>query len=152
MDIISYMLPHDAAYPQGYAIHCGNKKFCLATDLGYFSKEVEYVLKDADAILLESNHDVEMLKFGPYPYELKRRILGKKGHLSNDDCGKAILDILNSSKFKRIVLGHLSKINNYPELAYQTVAATLSTAGVKLNVDVNVSTAKRNEPSNFINF
>jgi phosphoribosyl 1,2-cyclic phosphodiesterase len=92
-----------------------------------------------------------MLKFGPYPYELKRRILSKIGHLSNDDCGKAILDILNS-RFKRIILGHLSKINNYPELAYQTVATTLSEAGVKLKSDINISMAKRDEPSNFINF
>ncbi|NLU07235.1 MBL fold metallo-hydrolase [uncultured Clostridium sp.] len=152
MDITGFSISHDAVDPYGYAIDCHNKRACIATDLGFIPEETKSILKNSDVILLESNHDVEMLKFGPYPYELKRRILGKKGHLSNDDCGKAILDILNSSKFKRIVLGHLSKINNYPELAYQTVAATLSTAGVKLNVDVNVSTAKRNEPSNFINF
>ena len=151
MDIISYMLPHDAAYPQGYAIHCGNKKFCLATDLGYFSKEVEYVLKDADAILLESNHDVEMLKFGPYPYTLKRRILSNVGHLSNEDCGKAILSILGTNT-KKVMLGHLSKTNNYPELAYQTVVNVLTENGVKLDRDIKLFMAKRDMPSNYIEF
>ncbi|MCI1944624.1 MBL fold metallo-hydrolase [Clostridium luticellarii] len=151
MDITSYSISHDAVDPCGYAINCGNKRVCIATDLGFISEKIKSILKDSDVILLESNHDVEMLKFGPYPYELKRRILSKIGHLSNDDCGKAILDILNS-RFKRIILGHLSKINNYPELAYQTVATTLSEAGVKLKSDINISMAKRDEPSNFINF
>lgn len=149
MDIISYIIPHDAIHPQGYAIHNKNKKFCLATDLGYFSDEVEYVLKDADAILLESNHDVEMLKFGPYPYTLKRRILSNLGHLSNEDCGKAILSILGNN-LKKVMLGHLSKTNNYPELAYQTVANVLTENGVKLGKDLELSMAKRDMPSNYI--
>ncbi|MHC6181459.1 MBL fold metallo-hydrolase [Clostridium sp. JNZ X4-2] len=151
MDITSYSISHDAVDPYGYAVNCGNKRACVATDLGFISEKTKSILKDSDVLLLESNHDVEMLKFGPYPYELKRRILSKTGHLSNDDCGKAILDILNS-RFKRIILGHLSKINNYPELAYQTVVTTLNEAGVKLNIDVNISMAKRDGPSNFINF
>ncbi|MFC0904753.1 MBL fold metallo-hydrolase [Clostridium sp. MT-14] len=151
MDIISYSISHDAVDPCGYAVDCNGKRACVATDSGFISEENKAILRDSDVLLIESNHDVEMLKFGPYPYELKRRILSKIGHLSNDDCGKAILDILNG-KFKRIILGHLSKINNYPELAYQTVATTLNEAGVKLKSDINISMAKRDEPSNFINF
>ncbi len=101
--------------------------------------------------MLESNHDTEMLKFGPYPYVLKKRILSSIGHLSNDDCGKAIIDIIND-KFKKIVLGHLSKINNYPELAYKTVINILNENGIKLNKDINISMANRNMPSNYTEF
>lgn len=151
MDIISYKISHDAADPRGYKICNKNKCACIATDLGFFSDEIKENLSQADVILLESNHDVEMLKFGPYPYTLKRRILGKKGHLSNDDCGKAILDILNT-KFKKIILGHLSKINNYPDLAYKTVVNMLNEDGVKLNRDLSISMANRNMPSNYTQF
>lgn len=151
MDIIAYNIPHDAASPQGYAIHHNGKKFCLATDLGYFSPEVEYVLKDADAILLESNHDVEMLKFGPYPYPLKRRILSNIGHLSNEDCGKALLKVLQNGS-KKVMLGHLSKTNNYPELAYQTVLNILLENGITLNKDVELFMASRDIPSDYIEF
>lgn len=151
MDIISYKIPHDAVSPQGYAVYSENKKFCLATDLGHFSKEVEYALKDADAILIESNHDVEMLKFGPYPYPLKKRILSNVGHLSNEDCGNAIVDLIAKGN-KKIMLGHLSKTNNYPELAYQTVVSVLLENGVELEKDIELFMAKRDMPSNYIEF
>lgn len=151
MDIISYNIPHDAACPKGYAVHHDGKKFCLATDLGHFSPEVEYALKDADAILLESNHDVEMLKFGPYPYPLKRRILSNIGHLSNEDCGNALLKVLQNGR-KKIMLGHLSKTNNYPELAYQTVLNILLENGVVLDKDIELFMASRSMPSDYIEF
>ncbi|WP_315117196.1 MBL fold metallo-hydrolase [uncultured Clostridium sp.] len=151
MEIMSYKIPHDAAYPQGYAVYHKGKKFCLATDLGHFSSEVENILKDADAILLESNHDVEMLKFGPYPYPLKRRILSSIGHLSNEDCGKALLKILGN-KEKKVMLGHLSKTNNYPELAYQTVINILLENDVILDKDIKIFMAKRDMPSDYIEF
>ncbi|WP_446898083.1 MBL fold metallo-hydrolase [Clostridium sp. LBM24168] len=151
MDIISYKISHDAADPRGYKIFSKNKCACIATDLGFFSKEIKENLNQADIILLESNHDVEMLKFGPYPYVLKKRILGKTGHLSNEDCGKAILDI-STNKFKKIILGHLSKINNYPKLAYKTVLNVLNENGIKLDNDLSVSMADRNMPSNYTQF
>ncbi|AYD41314.1 MBL fold metallo-hydrolase [Clostridium fermenticellae] len=151
MDVLSYKISHDAASPFGYSINCRNKKACIATDLGFFPKELNNILKDANVVLLESNHDTEMLKFGPYPYTLKRRILSNIGHLSNDDCGKAIVSIANGS-FKNIILGHLSKTNNYPELAYQTVLNILTNAGIKINSDLNLSVAKRDMPSNYIKF
>ena len=116
MHIINYKISHDAAAPIGYAMCSGDKKACIATDLGYFSEEVRSIIKDADVILLESNHDVEMVKFGPYPYPLKRRILSDVGHLSNEACGKAIVEIMNH-KQKHIFLGHLSKTNNHHDLA-----------------------------------
>ncbi|WP_125154142.1 MBL fold metallo-hydrolase [Clostridium rectalis] len=151
LDIISYNIPHDAVSPHGYSICNNKKKFCLATDLGYFTEEIQSILKDADAILLESNHDEEMLKFGPYPYVLKRRILSDMGHLSNEACGKAILSILNSYK-KKIMLGHLSKTNNYPDLAYQTVLSLLTENEVKLNEDIELFMANRSIPSKIVEF
>lgn len=149
MDIHGYKISHDASYPLGFSVNSDNKKFCLATDLGYFSEEVIKNLKDADGILMESNHDVEMLKFGPYPYSLKRRILSNIGHLSNDDCGKAILDISNDNP-KHIMLGHLSNTNNYPELAYQTVINILNENNIILNKDIKLYMANRNVPSTYI--
>jgi phosphoribosyl 1,2-cyclic phosphodiesterase len=151
LDITSFRISHDAADPRGYDIQNKNKCACIATDLGFLSNEIKLHLTKADVVLLESNHDVEMLKFGPYPYTLKRRILSKIGHLSNEDCGKAILDI-SSTKFKKIILGHLSKVNNYPELAYKTVLNVLNDAGLKLNSDLNVTMAERTMPSNYTKF
>ncbi|MBC2580920.1 MBL fold metallo-hydrolase [Clostridium sp. DJ247] len=151
LDVSSYKISHDAAEPSGYTLISKNKKACVATDLGVFSNEVEKSLADADVVLLECNHDVQMLKFGPYPYNLKRRILSNVGHLSNDDCGNAIVSITND-KFKRVILGHLSKTNNYPELAYQTVVNILSDSGIKLDKDLRLTMAKRDMPSNYVEF
>lgn len=141
---------HDAAKPSGYKIHSKRGKACIATDLGHFSNSVKEALSDADVILLESNHDIEMLKFGPYPYPLKRRILSDIGHLSNEACGKAILDILGD-KHKTIYLGHLSKTNNYPELAYETVVSVLRDNSVQLGKDVTINMADRDKHSLVVN-
>lgn len=150
MDIINYKTSHDAASPCGYLLESCHKKVCVTTDLGFVTKEIETILKDADVILLESNHDTEMLKFGPYPYTLKRRILSDIGHLSNDDCGNTIVKITNS-KYKRIILGHLSKTNNYPDLAYQTVVNILNENAVDTN-NISLTIAKRDTPSGYIDF
>lgn len=151
MNISNYSIPHDAADPVGYSICCGNRKVSIATDLGYFSKEVEEGIKGSDLVLLESNHDVEMLKFGPYPYPLKRRILSNVGHLSNYDCGKAIVSMIKNN-CKNVVLGHLSKTNNFPELAYETVIGVLREENIKVNNDVFIGMAKRDMPSNYVKF
>lgn len=151
VEILNFTISHDAANPKGYAICHNNKKACIATDLGHFSKEVKDAIGDCDVILIESNHDVEMLKFGPYPYNLKRRILSNVGHLSNDDCGKAIVDIMKDKK-KTIFLGHLSKTNNHPDLAYQTVLNILNDGGLKQGKDIELKVAERSKPSAYINF
>lgn len=151
MNIINYKTSHDAASPCGYSLESSQKKVCITTDLGFVTKEIETILKDADVILLECNHDIEMLKFGPYPYVLKRRILSNIGHLSNDDCGKTIVEISNG-KYKRIILGHLSKTNNYPDLAYQTVVNILNENGIDINKNISLTIAKRDMPSSYIEF
>ena len=113
-------ISHDALEPCGYRVYCGDKKIGIATDLGCFDEYTISALSGCDALLLEANHDVRMLQTGPYPYRLKHRILGDKGHLSNEKSGELLCSLLNE-KVKGIFLGHLSKENNLPELAYETV-------------------------------
>lgn len=113
-------ISHDAAQPVGYRIAYGNKKVGICTDLGVYNDYTVECLKGMDALLIEANHDVKMLQVGPYPYYLKQRILGERGHLSNENSGKLLCRILHD-KLQAIVLGHLSKENNLPELAYEAV-------------------------------
>ena len=113
-------ISHDAAQPVAYRISYGKKRVAICTDLGVYNDYTVECLKDLDAVLLEANHDVNMLQVGPYPYHLKQRILGNRGHLSNENSGRLLGKILHD-KLKTIILGHLSKENNYPELAYELV-------------------------------
>ncbi|MCR5558021.1 MAG: MBL fold metallo-hydrolase [Butyrivibrio sp.] len=113
-------ISHDANEPCGYRIYHGNKKIGVATDLGCYTDYTVECLTGCDALLLEANHDVRMLQTGPYPYQLKRRILGDMGHLSNEKSGELLCKLLHDN-MKGIFLGHLSKENNLPELAYETV-------------------------------
>ncbi len=115
-----FAISHDAARPVSYSFSCEGHKIGMATDLGYYDETIVESLKDAEILYLEANHDVNMLMVGSYPYVLKQRILGECGHLSNDSAAELIVKLLHE-KLKCIVLGHLSKENNYPELAYETV-------------------------------
>ncbi|MCX7883633.1 MAG: MBL fold metallo-hydrolase [Caloramator sp.] len=142
--VIPYEIPHDAVKPCGYSFINAKVKISIATDIGYASDTVKENIKDSDLILLESNHDVEMLKVGPYPYPLKLRILGDKGHLSNEAAGDTIVDILNS-KIKKIILGHLSKTNNYPQLALRTVLSILEMNNIRDGRDVDIDIALRDK-------
>lgn len=139
----SYGTPHDAAESVGFCFYAGNKKVSVATDLGYFSDGVRSRISGSELVLLESNHDVEMLKVGRYPYFLKRRILSDQGHLSNEAAGLAIYELLKSG-VKEILLGHLSKENNFPELAYETVKGILAREDVVVGRDIGIDLAPRN--------
>ena len=150
LDVISFNIPHDAVAPVGYTVHCNGKKASVTTDFGIYTEEIRDNIKDSEVILLESNHDINMLKFGPYPYTLKRRILSEVGHLSNDDCGKAIVDLINYKSNKRIILGHLSGTNNHPDLALETVIGVLRENNIKQNEDIDLSMANRHCPSELI--
>ncbi len=152
LDVKSFVIPHDAIAPVGYTISNNNKKVSVATDFGTFTDEIYSNIKDSEVILLESNHDVNMLKYGPYPYTLKRRILSEIGHLSNEDCGKAIIDIVKCGKGKNILLGHLSKTNNNPDLAFQTALSAIEEKGIVQGKDITLSMAKRDNPSGYIEF
>lgn len=150
LNIKAFNIPHDASGPMGYTVSDGKKNISVATDFGTFTREIYDNVKDSEVILLESNHDVNMLKFGPYPYQLKRRILSEIGHLSNDDCGNAIVELVKCGNNKKIILGHLSNTNNQPDLAYATVLDVLNDNGIKNNEDIILTMANRHNPSSYI--
>jgi phosphoribosyl 1,2-cyclic phosphodiesterase len=142
IDIKSYSIPHDAADPVGYSFRLGSKKVCIATDLGHFSDEVKSNIQQSDLVLLEANHDINMVKVSHYPYFLKRRILSDVGHLSNEAAGKAVLALMDTG-VRKVLLGHLSKENNFPELAYQTVKNVLEENKVVIGKDIELEVAPR---------
>lgn len=123
--IVPFAVSHDAAEPVGYRIEQDGRKAAVATDMGCYSDYTVEHLKGLDVLLLESNHDVHMLEVGRYPYYLKRRILSEHGHLSNETSGQLLGKLLHDG-VKHVFLGHLSKENNYEELAYQTVCNEVS--------------------------
>lgn len=141
-----FSISHDAAEPVGYTFTFDSKKLGLATDLGYFSQTVREALKGSAFVMLEANHDIEMLKVGSYPYFLKRRILGEFGHLSNEASGYAACELV-SIGVKQIMLGHLSKENNFPQLAYETVRGILEEKGIIVQKDVTLDVAPRSSIS-----
>lgn len=150
LEIRSFNIPHDAIAPVGYTVSYAGKSASVVTDFGVFTEEIRDNIIDSDIILLESNHDVNMLRMGPYPYKLKLRVLGENGHLSNEDCGSAIVSLLKNDKKKQIVLGHLSGTNNHPDLAYQTVVDVLSANGIRPGDNVILQLASRHNPSEII--
>jgi phosphoribosyl 1,2-cyclic phosphodiesterase len=150
INIKSFTIPHDASDPVGFSFMEGNKKVCIATDMGYFSEEVKSNIKGSDMVLLESNHDIEMVKVSQYPYFLKRRILSDVGHLSNEAAGKAVFELLETG-VRKVLLGHLSKENNFPELAYQTVKGILEAERVTVGKDIELDVAPRRSISRYYN-
>lgn len=141
---------HDAADPVAYRMKYGSKKVAIATDLGTYNDYTVECLKGMDLLFLEANHDVNMLQVGPYPYALKRRILGDKGHLSNELSGRLLGHLLHD-KLQAVVLGHLSKENNMPELAYETVRVELAMGEHKfMGNEFPITVAKREEVSPMI--
>lgn len=120
-------ISHDAAEPVAYRISHGRKKVGIITDLGTYNDYTVECLRGMDALLLEANHDVNMLQVGPYPYYLKQRILGDRGHLSNERAGQLLCDLLHDN-LQAVMLGHLSKENNLPELAYEAVRVEVTMA------------------------
>lgn len=124
LDIESFAVSHDAADPQFYAFHHANKTFAMLTDTGYVSDRVSGMIRNADVLLMEANHDYEMLRMGGYAWPLKQRILGDQGHLSNEDGALALTEVLGD-RTKHVFLGHLSQENNQKPLAHLTVASIL---------------------------
>lgn len=128
MKIEPYSISHDAADPVGYCFTEGNVKLGLATDLGYMSSKVKDKLEGANVLVLESNHDIEMLRMGRYPWNIKRRILSDIGHLSNEAAGEALCDLLAGGT-RRVYLAHLSRDHNVMDLARLTVSQVLQERG-----------------------
>ena len=141
MRVTSFHISHDVADPVGYRIDFGGKVIATATDTGCITPEEKAAFTGADLVLIESNHDLDMLKNGFYPYELKQRIRSKTGHLSNDDCA-AFLPYLLENGTTRFVLGHLSRDNNTPYAAHSASMAALLGAGAKADVDFELTVAE----------
>lgn len=143
-------ISHDAAQPVAYRFRHDKKSIGVVTDLGLYNDYTVECLKGLDALLLEANHDVRMLETGPYPYYLKQRIMGNKGHLSNELSGRLLARLLHD-QLKAVVLGHLSKENNLAELAYETVRVEITMADNEFKGnDFPLSVAKRSEISKII--
>jgi phosphoribosyl 1,2-cyclic phosphodiesterase len=143
IEAVPFHIPHDANDPTGFRFYIGRHSVSVATDLGHFSKFVFQAIEGSDIVLLESNHDPEMLMNNPsYPERLKTRILGRKGHLSNEAGAQAAVQLLESGT-KHLLLGHLSQENNTPDLAYKTVFAALAEAGAVIGEDVSLHVADR---------
>lgn len=129
--ITAFATSHDAAQSCGYLVKTSDdRKISVATDTGIITSEIQASVKGSDLVLLESNHDVGMLRNGGYPYLLKRRILSDVGHLSNAACSEFAMELVASGT-TRLVLGHLSRENNMPELAFQTTSSALQCAGAQ---------------------
>ena len=142
-----FAISHDAAEPVCYRLTNGTGSVAVATDMGCFDDYTVKHLQGVDALVLEANHDVRMLQTGPYPYMLKQRILGDRGHLSNDASGALLSRILHDN-FKAVVLGHLSERNNLPELAYETVRLGIEMDDTPYNAsDFRIIVAERSAPS-----
>ena len=146
MKITPFSISHDAKQPFGYSICYQDSKLAVATDTGEITSEVKDAVKGAELVVLESNHDLEMLKIGPYPWSLKKRVMSAKGHLSNDDAGAAVVDLVKNSTTK-ILLAHLSQDNNIPELAYLTIKNMLADAGMEIDKDLQLDFACQNQVS-----
>lgn len=141
---------HDAADPVAYKIRQQEKSLAVMTDLGTYDDTIVEKMRGLDILLLEANHDVHMLQVGSYPYPLKQRILGDRGHLSNERSGQLLGKVLHDN-FKTVILGHLSKENNYPQLAYETVRleVTMSASPYKGD-DFPMYVANRDVPSELV--
>lgn len=145
-EIHPFVTSHDAVYPLGYSISDGESRFVYATDLGFVGDSVLAAARGADAVMLESNYDREMLVKGTYPYYLKQRILSDRGHLCNTDCAAAVIKMLNwgTNKF---ILGHISQENNQKEIVYRTATGAMEKEGATLHCDYELVIAGQDVPS-----
>lgn len=149
LKILPFSIPHDAADPCGFNICYNNEKISIATDIGHMDSKIIKNLEGSSFILLEANYDPNVLKCSRYPYYLKQRIAGPNGHLSNEAAGKTISYLLNSG-LKNVMLGHLSKENNFPELAYKTVVEELCASSNFNENNIKIGVANRSVPSTFL--
>jgi phosphoribosyl 1,2-cyclic phosphodiesterase len=138
-----FSLHHDAADPMGFSISSEKKKISIVTDTGMLDESMYGCIRSSDLVVMESNHDVNMLMAGPYPYFLKKRVAGDRGHLSNETAAQVIIRLVEEGLTK-VVLAHLSQENNFPQLALETTRSRLKEKGMDEIVSVEV--AARYEP------
>lgn len=140
LEIQSFTIPHDAVDPVGYCIRAEGVKIAVVTDLGYMPESISFHLRGTNCLLLESNHDLDMLKVGPYPWSVKQRVMSRRGHLSNDMVSTFIRDSMDSST-ATLMLGHLSEHNNHPEIVRLTASQAIE--GRRLDTNLVVLDQKK---------
>ncbi len=145
LEVFPFSTPHDAVNPCGFNIFKDKKKISFATDLGHISKNIIKCLENSSLLMLEANYDFNVLQYSSYPYKLKQRIAGPKGHLENSVTGQTIAHLINSGLEKALLI-HLSKENNFPELAYKTVIEELKKQNYMEN-SISLNVAPRDFPS-----
>lgn len=144
--VTPFEIPHDAEQPVGYSFTVGGEKYSLATDIGKMTNGILEHIIGSKKIILESNHDLQMLQYGSYPFPLKQRIMSDKGHLSNEMASKTALYLVQNGT-EHIALGHLSEENNRPEIAMLETYNLLSQSGVKVGDDITLQIAHRYKPT-----
>ena len=138
--IKSFNISHDAIEPVGFSFYFEGSQISIVTDTGHITEEIYEEIVDADILVLESNHDVNMLKMCRYPWSVKQRILGTEGHLSNEDAGGILCRLITSKGKKRqVLLAHLSRENNFPEMAMQTIKNLLQEADFYIGKNINIA-------------
>src|SRR5437762_11498490 len=147
IEVQSFSIPHDAVDPVGYCFEAEGVRIGIATDLGYIPESVKYHLRRAHLLLLEANHDLDMLKVGPYPWPVKQRVMSRVGHLSNLVMSDYLMQDLDSCT-ANLVLGHLSEQNNHPAIVEMIASEVLERRGLKTTLSI----AKQNTPSEVFQF
>ena len=153
IEVSSFSVSHDAAEPVGFSFEKDEACISIITDTGYVTEDCYRYMKKADILVLESNHDESMLRIGRYPWFLKQRILSKEGHLSNEAAAEAVLRVLMEEslggdiKYRKLLLAHLSKENNFPEMAMATMGNILESKGFACGRDISVEALSRTEAS-----
>ena len=149
LTVTAFATSHDAAEPQYYVFESGGKRVAFLTDTGYVSENVEGEIKDADAYMMEFNYDPMMLREGPYSWSLKQRILSDVGHLSNEEAGQALVDVV-TPKTKHIFLAHRSQHNNTEYLAHDTAKEMLVDGDANLSSDVKIIDTFADQPTELV--
>ncbi len=149
INVRPFAIPHDAMEPVGFSLEHQGLRCGVATDIGHINDTWMDAVSGCQALVLEANHDIGMVERGPYPMRLKRRILGKNGHLNNEDCAKALLTLVQRGT-QAVFLSHLSQDNNLPELAYDTVCGALAKAGCDVGGEIRVSVSRRDRVSDML--
>lgn len=146
LKVFSCPTSHDASGSVCYRVEADGKSLMIMTDLGFVSDDIRTMATGVDGILIESNYDIDMLVYGDYPPDLKSRIAGQRGHLSNIDCAHMMKYLIENGT-KNFILGHLSENNNTPQKAYETNVNFLMCNRLECGVDYHVRTANRHEPT-----
>jgi phosphoribosyl 1,2-cyclic phosphodiesterase len=147
IEVQSFSVPHDARDPVGFCLKADGVRVGIATDLGYVPESIKFHLRRTDVLLLEANHDLEMLKVGPHPWSVKQRVMSRVGHLSNMHVSDYLMDDLDSCT-AHLVLGHLSEQNNHPAIVQVMAEAVLERRGLRTQLSI----ARQEEPSEVFAF